>query len=166
MEWYVIKVMNGKEKKSKEAIEFELKNKNLEYLMSNLLIPTNKQVKIKKGKKVIIEKITIPGYIFVECESIKELEANIKHINGISGALPEKLSKKEINRILGENKEKENIDDKLYVDQKIKIIDGPFDTFTGTIKEVDNKKQKLKAVVSIFDRDTNIDLNFSQVIKE
>lgn len=167
MEWYVIKVKSGKENKTKEAIEFELKNTGLEYLLSNLLIPRQKQVQIKRGKKVMIDKISIPGYIFAESGSINELESNIKHINGVSSILKQKLSKVEVDRMLDQKKEQETVDDTfLYIDQKIRIIDGPFNTFIGTVKEIDNKKQKLKATVTIFDRDTEIELTFSQVTKE
>lgn len=163
--WYVIKVVNGKERKMKEAIEFELEQNGTKGVISNLLIPTQKSVQIKRGKKVTVDKNLFPGYIFVECESIKDVESNIKHIGGITSILEQRLSKIEVDRILGTEEESEKeVNTNLQVEQRIKIIDGPFDTFVGTIKELYNKNQKVKVNVSIFGRDTEIDLDVSQVV--
>ena len=115
--WYVIKVVNGKEKKMKEAIEFELKQNDTESVISNLLIPTQKSVQIKRGKKVIVDKKLFPGYIFVECESIKDVESNIKYIGGITSILNQRLSKVEVDRILGGEDNKKEIDTNLHLEQ-------------------------------------------------
>jgi len=163
--WYVIKVVNGKERKMKEAIEFELEQNGTESIISNLLIPTQKSVQIKRGKKVTVDKNLFPGYIFIECESIKEVESNIKHIGGVTSILEQRLSKIEVDRILGTEEESEKeLDTNLHLNQKIKIIDGPFNTFVGTIKELYNNNQKAKVNVSIFGRETEIDLDVSQIV--
>lgn len=163
--WYVIRVVSGKENKTKEAIEYQLKESNNEHVVNSLLIPSQKTIQIKRGKKVTVDKNLIPGYIFVECESIDEVESNIKHVNGVTNILKQQLSESEVKRLLGTEDEKDKIDyDVVKLDQKVKIIDGPFDSFVGTVKEVENNKQKLKVAVLIFGRETLIDLNMSQVV--
>ena len=165
MKWYVIRVASGKEKKTKEAIENELKKNKNESLISNLLIPTEKTIQIRRGKKVNVEKNFFPGYIFVETESINEVEANIKYINGVASVLKQPLSDKEIERIQGRSNKKDE-DVSLVLNEKVKIIDGPFNTFVGTIIELDNSKQKVKVNILIFGRETLLDLTFSQIIKD
>lgn len=164
MEWFVIKVVSGKEKKMKEVIENQLKKNNTENVISTLLIPSQKTIQLRRGKKVNIDKIFFPGYIFVECNSISEVEANIKHINGITSVLKKALTQDEIDRILIKE-EKKHTEDILCVNQKIKIIDGPFNTFIGTIKYLDTNKQKVKVSVNIFDRETILDLKIQQIVK-
>lgn len=165
MKWYVIKVVTGKEKKMKETIENELKEKNNENIISTLLVPSQKTIQLRKGKKIHVEKNFFPGYIFVECEYINEVESNIKHINGVASILKQPLSQLEVDRILG-NDNKKDMDEKLHLKERVKIIDGPFNSFVGTITELENTKQKAKVSVSIFGRETLIDLNFSQIVKE
>ena len=101
MKWYVIKVMNGKEKKMKEAIEIKLKETNMESIISQMLVPSQKAIQLRRGKKISVEKQSFPGYIFVECESISDVEANVKHINGVTSILKQPLTSKEIEGILG-----------------------------------------------------------------
>lgn len=162
--WYVIKVASGKERKIKELIESELKRNSTENIISNLLIPYRKEIQLRKGKKVHIEKNFFPGYIFVECDSINEVESHIKHINGVSSILKQPLNQIEIDRILEKENKKENSDE-LIINQKVKIIDGPFNSFFGVIKELDMQKQKSKISVNVFDREVMLDLSFSQFIK-
>ena len=106
-----------------------------------------------------------PGYIFVECEAINDVEANIKHVNGVTSVLKQPLTAFEIERLLGKEDKKE-VEETLHVNQKIRIIDGPFNTFVGSIKEADAKKQKAKVEVLIFGRPTMLDLTFSQIVAE
>jgi len=161
--WYVIKVASGKEKKIKESIEHELQRNSVQNIISNLLIPFRKEIQIRSGKKVHVDKNYFPGYMFVECESINEVEAYIKHINGVASILKQPLTQPEIDRIL--EKENKN-DDELFVNQKVKIIEGPFNSFSGTIKTLDMDKQKSKISVTVFGREVMIDLSFSQFVKE
>ena len=164
MNWYVIKVINNKEKKIKENIENELKRNNSENIISKIVIASQNSIQIRKGKKINIEKNLYPGYIFIECESINDVESNIKHINGVYNILKNPLSEIEINRIiLKENK----INNEIFaLGQKVKIIDGPFNSFYGVIKNVDNDKQKAKVSINIFDRENIIDLTFLQLSPE
>ena len=165
MKWYVIKVMNSKEKKIKEIIEVKLKENNTESVISQLLIPSQKSVQLRRGKKVSVEKQSFPGYIFVECESISDVEANVKHINGVTSILKQPLTSAEIENILGKTNKKE-AEETLHLNDKIKIIDGPFTSFVGTIDKLDLEKQKVKVCVLIFGRETMIDLTVSQIVKQ
>lgn len=168
MKWYVIKVANGKEKKVKESIESELKRKNIENLISNLLVPSNKIQQLRSGKKINVDKIIFPGYLFIECESINDVEGFVKVINGVQSILTKPLRQSEIDRLL-DNKTTEDIiinPDIYCINEKVKIIDGPFNTFKGTIKILDNIKQKSKIVVNVFDREVILDLTYKQFIKD
>ena len=162
--WYVIKVVSSKEKKIKESIEHELKRNSVENIISNLLVPSRKEIQIRRGKKVHIDKNFFPGYIFVECEFINEVEAYIKHINGVASILKQPLTQNEVNRILDIENKNEN-SDRLAVDQKVKIIDGPFSSFSGIIKTLDMNKEKSKVSVAVFGREVMLDLSFSQFTK-
>lgn len=165
MKWYVIKVVTGKERKIKEIIESELKIIGLDKFVNNLLIPSQKVIQIRKGKKYNIEKNFFPGYILIECDSVNEVEGAIKNINGVSSILKQPLSDSEINKILGnqENKEDPNT---FHLNQIVKIIDGPFSSFSGTIRELNEEKSKVKVAVLIFGRETVLDLSFQQIEKE
>ena len=165
MKWYVIKVVSGKEKKMKEMIEHELKFKNSQNVISQLLIPSEKSLQIRNGKKVNVEKNIYPGYILVECESISDVEANIKHVPGVSSVLKQPLSQSEIDRILGIH-DKKAVEDVFCANQKVRITDGPFNSFIGEIKNLDLEKQKAKVCVLIFGREVVLDLTFQQIEKE
>ena len=164
MKWYVIKVQSGKEKKTKELIEKELSLNKKESVISTLLIPSQKTIQIRKGKKINVDKNLFPGYLFVECESINEVESNIKHINGVASVLKQPLTKNEVDRMLGQKEEKQN-DDTVFLNQSVKIIEGPFDSFIGTIKELDDKKKIAKVAVLVFGREVVLELTLSQIIK-
>jgi transcriptional antiterminator NusG len=165
MKWFVIRVVSGKEKKVKELIETQLRITNKNNVLSNLLIPTQKSVEVRRGKKVNVDKNFFPGYIFVECESIDEVEANIKHVNGVASILKQPMTAKETERFLIKD-EKPSTEEILYLNQRVKIIDGPFTSFAGTIMELEPNKQKVKVSISIFERETMLDLSFSQVSRE
>jgi transcription termination/antitermination protein NusG len=162
--WYVIKVASSKEKKIKDSIEQELKRNSAENIISKLLIPFRKEIQIRNGKKVHIDKNFFPGYIFVECESINEVESHIKHISGVASILKQPLTQIEINRIFDIENKNENPDE-LSIDQKVKIIDGPFNSFSGIIKSLDMNRQKSKVSVTVFGREVMLDLSFSQFTK-
>lgn len=164
MNWYVIRVTSGKEKKTKELIESELAKTNNQSVISTILIPTEKVIQMRKGKKINVEKNFFPGYLFVECDSISDVESNVKHVNGVSSILKKALTQPEIDRILL-RESKKDIEDKLIVNQKVKIIDGPFTSCIGTIKNLDINKLKVKVSVNIFERETLLDLKIEQITK-
>lgn len=166
MKWYVIKVVTGKEKKMKETIENEFRHNGLDKFVSRLLVPSQKVVQIRNGKKYNIEKNFFPGYILVECEDIKELEGGLKHIQGVSSVLKDPLKQSEVDRILGKENEVQDTSNNFYINQQVKIIEGPFASFLGSIKELNEDKKKVKLAVLIFGRETLLDLTFQQIEKE
>ncbi len=177
--WYVVRAAGGKEKKAKEYIENEIKRLNLTDYVSQVLIPTEKIFQVKNGKKVSTERIFFPGYILIEANLTGELQHIIKNVPHVSGFLTERLDKdkqpvplrmSEVNRILGRvdellDKEEENITP-FVVGEAVKIVDGPFNGFDGTVEEVLHDKKKIKVMVKIFGRKTLLELNFVQVVKE
>lgn len=166
MKWYVIRVANNKEKKIKESIEHELKRNSYESLISELIVPSKKIEQKRDGKKINVERITFPGYIFVKCKNIDNVEGVIKNINGVYSILKEPLSQKEVDRLNNKEQDKTILTDDIFsIDDKVKITDGPFKNFIATINTVDNIKQKSKLIVSIFGRDTTLELSFNQFTK-
>ena len=178
--WYVVRAAGGKEKKAKEYIENEIKRLGLEDYVSKVLIPTEKIYQVKNGKKVSMERIFYPGYILIEAALTGEIQHVIRNLPHISGFLSEKqggkekeptpLRQSEVNRILGRvdelaDKDEENIRP-VVVGETVKVVDGPFNGFDGTIEEILEDKKKLKVSVKIFGRKTILELNFVQVVKE
>ncbi|HBS88530.1 MAG: transcription termination/antitermination factor NusG [Bacteroidetes bacterium GWF2_38_335] len=175
--WYVVRAVSGKEKKVKEYIESEIQHSNLQDLISQVLIPTEKVYQIRNGKKISKERNYFPGYILIEAELVGELPHLIKNITGVIGFLgaekggnPVPLRLSEVNRILGKVDELADSDEELnvpfFVGESVKVIDGPFNSFTGIIEEVNDEKKKLKVMVKIFGRKTPLELSFMQVEKE
>ncbi len=178
--WYVVRAAGGKEKKAKEYIENEIKRLGLTDYVSQVLIPTEKIYQVRNGKKVSMERIFYPGYILIEAVLTGEIQHIIRNLPHVSGFLTEKqggkdkepspLRQSEVNRILGRvdeliDKEEENITP-FVVGEAVKVTDGPFNGFDGTVEEVLEDKRKLKVMVKIFGRKTILELNFVQVVKE
>lgn len=174
--WYVVKAVSGQEKKTKTYIEAELRRNKLEDYVSQILIPTEKIYQIRNGKKVSKERSLFPGYILVEAALVGELPHIIAGVSGVSGWLGEKggqpipLSQIEVNRILGKVDELAESEEELnipyIVGEPVKVIDGPFNNFSGIIEEVNEEKKKLKVMVKIFGRKTPVELSYMQVEKE
>ena len=175
--WYVIRAISGKEKKVKAHIELEISHLKMTKYVGQILIPTEKVYQIRKGKKVSKERNFFPGYILMEAELIGEIVHAIKNVTNVIGFLggkkggdPVPLRQVEVNRILGkvdeiaETAEVMNIP--FIVGESVKVIDGPFNTFSGTIQEINEEKKKLKVEVKIFGRKTPIELSYMQVEKE
>lgn len=175
--WYVLRAIGGKEKKAKEYIENEIARLNLQDYISQVLIPTEKVYQIRSGKKISKERNFFPGYVLVEAALVGEIPhilKNVTHVIGFLGAkgdeLPTPLRMSEVKRILGKVDElaegDEEINVPFYVGETVKVIDGPFNSFTGVIEEVNDEKKKLKVMVKIFGRKTPLELSFMQVEKE
>jgi transcriptional antiterminator NusG len=172
--WYSLRVISGKERKIKERIDVEIQRNNWQDVVTQVLVPTEKVYKIRGGKKMISERNILPGYILVEAVEGKlsgdlvQLIANIPnviHFLGKENPIPMKES--EANRMLGKVDEtlgaSEALIEPFIVGETIKIIDGPFTEFVGDIQEINEEKKKLKVVVKIFGRGTEVELNFMQV---
>lgn len=174
--WYVVRAISGSEKKIKEYIENEISRLNLNDFVSQVLIPTEKVYQIRKGKKISKERNYFPGYILIEAALTGEIPHIIKNITGVIGFLgskgeePSPLRLSEVNRILGKVDELAEKDEEIsmpfYVGETVKVIDGPFNTFSGIIEDVNDEKKKLKVSVKIFGRKTPVELSFLQVEKE
>ena len=176
--WYVLRAISGKENKVKEYIEGALITSSLfkEYV-SQVLIPTEKVVALKNGKRVIKERTLLPGYVLVECNLTDECYPLLRNIPNVLGFLsegkasikPAPVSQAEINKIVGNVDEAEldlQLEETFIVGEKVKVINGPFNGFKGVIQEVLSDKHKLKVEVAIFDRQTPVELSFSEVEKE
>lgn len=174
--WYVLRAIGGKEKKVKEYIESEINRLELQDYISQVLIPQEKVYQIRAGKKISKERNFFPGYVLIEAALVGEIPHILKNIPNVIGFLgskegePVPLRKSEINRILGKVDElaasDEEINVPFYVGESVKVVDGPFNSFTGIIEEVNDEKKKLKVMVKIFGRKTPLELSFMQVEKE
>ena len=177
MKWYVLRAIGGKEKKAKEYIESEISRLNLQDHIAQVLIPTEKVYQIRNGKKISKERNYFPGYVLVEAALTGEIPHILRNIPNIIGFLgsegeqePTPLRPAEVNRILGKVDELSASDEEItvpfIVGESVKVIDGPFNSFTGIIEEVNDEKKKLKVMVKIFGRKTPLELSFMQVEKE
>lgn len=173
--WYVLRAVSGKEAKVKEYIEAEMKhNALLTQYVSQVLIPTEKHATLRNGKRVVKEKISLPGYVLVEAELKGDVAHTLRFMPNVLGFLggldnPTPVKQSDINRILGNVEETELIDEvnvPYVVDETVKVTDGPFSGFSGVIEEVNAEKHKLKVMVKIFGRKTPLELGFMQVAKE
>ncbi len=174
--WYVLRAIGGKEKKVKEYIESEINRLNLQDFISQVLIPTEKVYKIRSGKKISKERNFFPGYVLIEAVLAGEIPHILQNIPNVIGFLggkgeePVPLRQSEVNRILGKVDElaasEEEINIPFFVGETVKVIDGPFNSFSGIIEEVNYEKKKLKVMVKIFGRKTPLELSFMQVEKE
>lgn len=177
-QWYVLRAISGKENKVKEYIEGALVTSSLfkEYV-SQVLIPTEKVVTLRNGKKTLKEKNLLPGYVLVECNLTDDCYPLLRNIPNVLGFLsdnknsskPAPVPQSEINRIIGTMEESETefqLEETYLVGEKVKVTDGPFNGFNGVVSEVIADKHKLKVVVTIFDRQTPLELGYNQVSKE
>ncbi|MBP3837530.1 MAG: transcription termination/antitermination factor NusG [Prevotella sp.] len=173
--WYVLRAVSGKEAKVKEYIEAELKhNAMLAAHVSQVLIPMEKHAAMRNGKRVVREKISLPGYVLVEADLKGDVASALRFMPNVLGFLggmsnPSPVKQTDINRILGTVEETELSEDfniPYMVDETVKVTDGPFSGFSGIIEEVNNEKHKLKVMVKIFGRKTPLELSFMQVEKE
>lgn len=172
--WYVVRAISGQEKKVKAYIENELERAGLSDYVPQVLIPMEKVYQIKNGKKTSKERSFYPGYILIQANLVGEVGPLIKAINGIVGFLggdePVPLRQNEVSRILGtvdDHADKGETAIEPFIEgETVKVIDGPFSGFSGTIEEVYEEKKKLKVMVKIFGRRSPLELNYVQVEKE
>ena len=178
--WYVIRVISGQEKKVKSYLESEIESEKLEEHILQVLIPSEKVYEMRNGKKRVRERNFFPGYVLVSADlSHGETNHLINSIPGVIGFLgaggmtqtkePVPLRQSEINRILGKVDEIDELEEKLgtpyIVGESVKVMDGPFNGFTGTVNEVFEERKKLNVMVKIFGRNTPVELNYMQVEK-
>jgi transcription termination/antitermination protein NusG len=173
--WYVVRAMSGSEKKVKQYLDSEINRLGLQEFISQVLIPTEKIYTVRNGKKVAKERNYLPGYVLIEALLIGEIPHIIRNIPGVLGFLgskdePVPLRPAEVNRILGKVDELTSQSAELavpfIVGESVTVTDGPFNSFSGVIEEINEEKKKLKVMVKIFGRKTPLELSFMQVTKE
>ncbi len=174
--WYVVRAIGGQENKVKTYIENEVARLGLSDYVDQVLVPTEKVIQIRNGKKINKERVYFPGYIMVEANLSGELPHVIKSVTGVIGFLgetkggdPVPLRKSEVNRMLGKVDElavqNENVAIPYVIGETVKVIDGPFNGFDGTIEKINEEKRKLEVMVKIFGRKTPLELSYMQVEK-
>jgi len=174
--WYVVRTVSGQENKIKSYIDSEIVRLKLEDYIEQVLVPTEKVIQIRNGKKVNKERVYFPGYIMVQAVLAGEVPHIIKSINGVIGFLgetkggePVPLRQAEVNRMLGKVDElaiqDENVNIPFVIGETIKVIDGPFNGFNGTVEKINEEKRKLEVMVKIFGRKTPLELSYMQVEK-
>ena len=175
--WYVVRAVSGQEAKIKDYIMSEISRFGYDHLVEDILVPTEKVIQIRNGKKINKERTYFPGYIMVKANLSGELPHIIKSVTNVIGFLgetkggePVPLRKAEVNRMLGKVDElslqnESNIIIPFTTGQNVKVIDGPFNGFDGTIEKINEEKRKLEVMVKIFGRKTPLELSYMQVEK-
>jgi transcriptional antiterminator NusG len=173
--WYVVRAISGNEKKIKQILENEIANQNLQEYISQVLIPMEKVYMIRNGKKVSKERNFFPGYVLIEAVLTGEIPHIVRNVPGVLGFLgakgePHPLRPSEVKRLLGKfdelSEQGEEVNIPFIIGETVTVIDGPFNSFSGVIEEINEEKKKLKVMVKIFGRKTPLELSFMQVQKE
>jgi len=173
MNWYTLRVISGKEKKIKDTILYDVSISTLGEQISDVLVPSENIVEMRDGKKKVRERVFFPGYLLVRLEVNKETRYLLENVNGVISFVgpknqPQALKPEEAQRFLGDF---DGGDGPLRVTEAapykvgdpVKVTDGPFMDFSGLVQEVNHDKQKLKVLVSIFGRQTPVELDYLQV---
>jgi transcription termination/antitermination protein NusG len=173
MKWYIVRSQSNKERSVAQRILNEAENGDFIGRVGRVVVPMEKTFFMKAGKKQKREKVMYPGYIFIETSVIDDLKQYLKGVNGAMGFLTSRggnvlpLSNSEVNAMLGEweaTKEKE-VDNTFCIGEEVKVIDGPFSTFKGSIEFLDESKQKVTVNVLVFGRVTPLELSTLQIEK-
>lgn len=181
LKWFVLRVISGKEKKVKSYLETEIERSKLADFIPQILIPSEKVYEMRNGKKRVRERNFFPGYVMVSADLTNgEAYHLVNSIPGVIGFLggngtnssskePVALRQSEVNRILGKVGEIDEFEEKLETPfikgESVKVMDGPFSGFTGSVEEIFEEKKKLNVMVKIFGRNTPVELNYMQVEK-
>ena len=151
MKWYVLRAAGGKEKKAKEYLEKEIERSGLQDQVAQVLVPVKKEIVTKNGKRKAVDKLLFPGYVLIQAELSAKLENIIRNlVPGMSG-FADNAAETLVNYEIGES---------------VRITDGPFSGFSGVVDEILEDRSKVKVIVVIFGRKTQLELSFTQVTKE
>ena len=171
MDWYVVHTLSGHENKVKLYIEAQVVHLNMGDVIGRIVVPTEDTVEMKDGKKRTSKRKFLPSYMLIEMDMNSDTQYFINSIPGVTsfvgpGRKPERLKKSEVDRILGQidsGKTQEVPSMKFNPGDKVKVIDGPFSDFTGSVEETIPLKSKVKVTVSIFGRPTPVELDVLQI---
>ncbi len=175
--WYVVRAVSGQENKIKAYIENEISRLGMDNFVEQILVPQEKVVQIRNGKKVTKDKTYFPGYIMIKANLAGEIPHIIKSVTNVIGFLgetkggePIPMRQSEVNRMLGKVDELSLQDETDIIipfihGENVKVIDGPFNGFDGTIEKINEEKRKLEVMVRIFGRKTPLELSYMQVEK-
>lgn len=170
MRWYVVHTYSGRENKVKDTTERMIRNSEMKDQFGKVLVATEEVAEMKKGKKKVSQRKLFPSYILIEMEMTDEAWGMIENVPGVThfvgeGKKPFPIPKKEVDRILGRMVKKEGVVPEVpyTIGEHVKVVDGPFTDFSGIVDEINPERGKLKVLVSIFGRDTPVELDFLQV---
>jgi transcriptional antiterminator NusG len=170
MRWYVVHTYSGRENKVRDTIERLIKNSGMLERFGKVLVATEEVAEMKKGKKKVSHRKLFPSYILIEMEMSEEAWGLIENVPGVThfvGSVkkPFPIPKKEVDRILGRMEKKEGIVPEVpfTLGEHVRVVDGPFADFTGVVDEINPERGKVKVLVSIFGRETPVELDFLQV---
>lgn len=171
--WYIIHAYSGFERKVRESLESRITAFGLQNKIGRIMIPTEPVTEIRNGKKYTIERVFLPGYVLIEMDLDNDLWHVIKNTPRVTGFLgtgdkPVALSEQEVSSIIFRSdvsKEKPSLKIKFEKGEQVRINEGPFANFTGAVDEINEDKQTLKVMVSIFGRSTPVEIEFSKVDK-
>ena len=177
--WYVLRAISGKETKVKEVLEGQMRNTDLGKYLFQVVIPTERVLAVRNGKKVVKERNLYSGYVFVECVLTGDVMHTLSNTTNVIDFLrgrdkassPEMLRESEVKFMLGQVDQMngdllDSDPDNFLVGESVKVIAGAFSGFIGEIEEVNVEKKKLKVMVKVFGRKTPLELEFSQVERE
>ena len=173
MKWYIVHTYSGFERKVKESLESRIRAFGLQEKIGRVLIPTEPVTEVRGGKKYTSERMFYPGYVLVEMDmddNVWHLVKSTPRVTGFvgTGQQPTPLSEEEVNQIVyrvREGKDKPKLKVKFEKNEQVKIIEGPFANFTGVVDDVNEDRETLKIMVTIFGRATPVELEFGQVEK-
>ncbi|MDE6159015.1 MAG: transcription termination/antitermination protein NusG [Bacteroidaceae bacterium] len=178
MNWYVMRAISGKEGKVKEYIEAYIKqHEDFAKHVAQVLVPTEKKVTVRNGKRVVKELYRFAGYVFVETDLVGETQSQLRNVPNVLGFLsdtknstkPMPLRSHEVAQMLGSVDELQDVGEEVVlsfeVGESVRVNEGPFSGFDALIEEVNEEKKKLKVSVKIFGRKTPLELGFMQVEK-
>lgn len=173
MDWYTLRVISGKEKKIKEAILYDVSMSEMNEQISDVLVPSENIIEMRDGKKKVKERVFFPGYLLIRLEMNKETRYLLESVNGVISFVgprgePQPLKPEEAQRFLsdfdgGDGPLRVTEAAPYKVGDPVKVTDGPFMDFSGLVQEVNHDRQKLKVLVSIFGRQTPVELDYLQV---
>ncbi len=170
MKWYVVHTYSGREKKVRDSIERIAENSGLGDNFGNIIVATEEVAEMKKGKKKVRERKLFPSYIVIQMEMNNDTWNLVENVSGVTHFVggrekPFPIPKKDVDRILGRMEKKEGIIPEVpfTLGDHVNVVDGPFSEFTGIVDEISPERGKLKVLVSIFGRETPVELDFLQV---